>query len=355
MIGRNDPCPCGSGKKYKKCCALKETDPVEALTGEELNRIITSVYEHPPTPADMAEFEKYRRQWLNRLDKSWGREEIEEAVSEYFLFIARSDIWKRHLVRTSNSPIRETVRSVLDVWKNPFVLFGKVIGEQEGFLVVEEILGNDMHFLDKEPGMPFRDLTEDLLVFGIVLPDNRKIENGIYVISSLVFMRDQIDVIRNEIIALAEKSGYETSLEFYKEHMVDVYEILMDRESPSVDQVTETLTPLQQDAVLKLDEVFDSEIDNPEVKFVLKNILVSYIVLQQPNFRKPETLAAAMFQAAYDIGIIPDEMYTKSRIAKLFGVSTASMTKHADAIFDYVLESMAEAEQADTVIATEMD
>ena len=21
-VGRNDPCPCGSGKKYKKCCAL---------------------------------------------------------------------------------------------------------------------------------------------------------------------------------------------------------------------------------------------------------------------------------------------------------------------------------------------
>ena len=23
-VGRNDPCPCGSGKKYKKCCGLKE-------------------------------------------------------------------------------------------------------------------------------------------------------------------------------------------------------------------------------------------------------------------------------------------------------------------------------------------
>lgn len=23
-IGRNDPCPCGSGKKYKKCCLLKQ-------------------------------------------------------------------------------------------------------------------------------------------------------------------------------------------------------------------------------------------------------------------------------------------------------------------------------------------
>ncbi len=24
-IGRNDPCPCGSGKKYKKCCLQKKT------------------------------------------------------------------------------------------------------------------------------------------------------------------------------------------------------------------------------------------------------------------------------------------------------------------------------------------
>ncbi len=23
-VGRNDPCPCGSGKKYKKCCMEKE-------------------------------------------------------------------------------------------------------------------------------------------------------------------------------------------------------------------------------------------------------------------------------------------------------------------------------------------
>ena len=24
-IGRNDPCPCGSGKKYKHCCMRKNT------------------------------------------------------------------------------------------------------------------------------------------------------------------------------------------------------------------------------------------------------------------------------------------------------------------------------------------
>lgn len=25
-VGRNDPCPCGSGKKYKKCCIGKVND-----------------------------------------------------------------------------------------------------------------------------------------------------------------------------------------------------------------------------------------------------------------------------------------------------------------------------------------
>lgn len=27
-IGRNDPCTCGSGKKYKNCCMLTEKKPV---------------------------------------------------------------------------------------------------------------------------------------------------------------------------------------------------------------------------------------------------------------------------------------------------------------------------------------
>ncbi len=36
-VGRNDPCPCGSGKKYKKCCLIASADsqigpmPVEVI------------------------------------------------------------------------------------------------------------------------------------------------------------------------------------------------------------------------------------------------------------------------------------------------------------------------------------
>ena len=33
--GRNDPCPCGSGKKFKKCCLEKPRSPAVAFTRDE--------------------------------------------------------------------------------------------------------------------------------------------------------------------------------------------------------------------------------------------------------------------------------------------------------------------------------
>src|SRR6266850_1157957 len=41
-IGRNDPCPCGSGKKFKKCCLGK---------AETASRDIGSLLDSQPDPA----------------------------------------------------------------------------------------------------------------------------------------------------------------------------------------------------------------------------------------------------------------------------------------------------------------
>lgn len=38
-VNRNDPCPCGSGKKYKKCCGLpgKPKFKAQVLSGKGTN------------------------------------------------------------------------------------------------------------------------------------------------------------------------------------------------------------------------------------------------------------------------------------------------------------------------------
>ncbi len=69
-VGRNDPCPCGSGKKYKKCCAQKSllqrrkftavtpTRPVEG----SVQRIAGMLSKDPPAEPPKALDEKVKKQ-----------------------------------------------------------------------------------------------------------------------------------------------------------------------------------------------------------------------------------------------------------------------------------------------------
>jgi hypothetical protein len=50
--GRNDACPCGSGKKYKKCCALK----VQKSRGSQVLLILVGLLMAAGVVAGIAEF-----------------------------------------------------------------------------------------------------------------------------------------------------------------------------------------------------------------------------------------------------------------------------------------------------------
>jgi len=47
-IGRNDPCPCGSGKKYKRCCLAKDQE------AERARRVATQLNKPPVVPSKPA-------------------------------------------------------------------------------------------------------------------------------------------------------------------------------------------------------------------------------------------------------------------------------------------------------------
>lgn len=57
-VGRNDPCPCGSGKKYKHCCMLKDRSIHRAERGQidqinQLHQLAKQVI--PQLPDDEAQ------------------------------------------------------------------------------------------------------------------------------------------------------------------------------------------------------------------------------------------------------------------------------------------------------------
>lgn len=90
MIGRNDPCSCGSGKKYKKCCGSKGTDLVEMLVNEELDRVLIDYFADYPKGENRSEMIRLMREWVTRLSDSWGKRiSKKRRVSSIYLFIIK--------------------------------------------------------------------------------------------------------------------------------------------------------------------------------------------------------------------------------------------------------------------------
>jgi hypothetical protein len=69
-IGRNDPCPCGSGKKFKKCCLAKE---------QESQREPETYHDYCLKVVD-----SLRQKILQFMKKSGHDKSIEQAFSEYW-------------------------------------------------------------------------------------------------------------------------------------------------------------------------------------------------------------------------------------------------------------------------------
>lgn len=84
-IGRNDPCPCGSGKKYKHCCLNKPKEGLDAIEGEENRKIRLKKY--PETGVEKQEGRVY-------LEDFYDQESIEIDRLFYLGFKCRpSSMW----------------------------------------------------------------------------------------------------------------------------------------------------------------------------------------------------------------------------------------------------------------------
>ena len=70
-IGRNDPCPCGSGRKYKKCCLASDEERwrVQARQDHVRDSVISQLLDFVDRPEFEADYERAeRRFWSDRLD-----------------------------------------------------------------------------------------------------------------------------------------------------------------------------------------------------------------------------------------------------------------------------------------------
>lgn len=71
--GRNEPCPCGSGKKYKKCCLLKHGEPKLSATSDVENALMERLFTYSYD-------RKFRGSFLQASGRYWRTEPKEPLV-----------------------------------------------------------------------------------------------------------------------------------------------------------------------------------------------------------------------------------------------------------------------------------
>lgn len=238
--------------------------------------------------------------------------------------------------------VRSDTRRLLKHWNDPIVLLGKVNGISEKTVTVDQILDNNTYIL---PLSPSKELMVGDILFGIALYDDRKPTANTYLLNGLYRVADRSGSVQRQIMEFAESRGGAANLGFFKEYMMDVYNLLLTRvheprsEELAVPDVEKSMTEPQQEvldiALSKLDEFNVKE----PMKNLVKLVFAIFCLQEEPIIRKPEVLAASLFKTAHEAGVLGDAEFTQAEVAKMFGVSVSAMMKNVDTLKSYIAEA----------------
>ena len=159
--GRNDPCPCGSGKKYKKCCADKRENPTDPAPIDP--RVLTTAQVGDLRASEIAQLdprllsrraciEGFRRligfrrwdaaeRFLDAIGASEGKEGLDEWRAELVdeaIDQGAHDVAQRHIARLPAPLIDRRLRILLDCIERPADLIDRLHAHAREALEEEE-------------------------------------------------------------------------------------------------------------------------------------------------------------------------------------------------------------------------
>ncbi|WP_197462215.1 SEC-C domain-containing protein [Bhargavaea cecembensis] len=368
MVKRNDPCPCGSGKKYKKCHGRTESG-THLLAEQELKRIMGEYIGSTPAPGpDRAELSLLVKTWMSRLGGLMKAGAIEGAAYEHFAFNIRRDLWQQHLERSSAN-VRDEVKRVLKSWNEPFVMFAELTGKEEGYLILKDVFGDGEWAMTENERIA---APEGTLLFGTVLSDPRVREDAIQPVSTLYSISSENAAVADRIREFAASLGDKADEAFLESNLLEIFAILhtpaeeaakqqddgmleeQAEHSSEADQAAreaaagtevpvddepqsgkgdeiEDLTDGQRGTIdMLISEMESDRLDRTNAEN-LKNVMIRYFREENPIVRKPGGIVAGIYLAAQEKNLLPGKPFTSKEMAKRFGVSEGTAQKYAAA------------------------
>ncbi|GEN46631.1 SEC-C metal-binding domain-containing protein [Alkalibacillus haloalkaliphilus] len=320
-VGRNDPCPCGSGKKYKKCCAQSNivefsSQVVVQEMDQHWKSLMEYVFEFHPDlvfyESATDEVEQVRQvmkmlYWASVIEKS-GQTAMEGFVD--------------HMLPKVNRPM---TKSALKDWKHSKPSIFKVEHVQsEEVVEMLDLFTHDR--LEVRRGcIPVDNISQDLYVIGFALSWGPQ-----YQIMPIAYP--------------ATKSHYHQILNEISDHneFVERFLDLMDLWFSELE--FDALELLQNDKAKRVVEILRGHMSEKEKqKTTYDNLEVAWVDFYEknlPRIQKPEVLAATLEYLYWTSPMfgLQDESVTMKELAKKYGVNSNSISNRVYEIEDYLFE-----------------
>lgn len=315
MIGRNDPCLCGSGKKYKKCCEGKNQVTSQNVFQEEIENVLQTFYSNYPERKDIREFMELVRNWAPKLEKKLHKELVEAVALDEYFFHQRPDIWQNFLAKTAKKVLRPSMMELLKSWEQPIFFIGTVDDVKDDYFTAISALTGTTYHIQRES---HKSIPLGMRVFAFLLPDGSNKENHVLAVSTLIFFHKE-HAISFEQFTEAYKASRLPVEQFTKENHLLLWEGLVENGYEG-----EEFTPFEQEVVEQL-KAFMAEKAITNESFVA--IVEDYLVEKQPTARKAGAIAAGAVRFGQDNDLF-DQKFTVKEIGENFSVSPSSLNKY---------------------------
>ncbi|WP_107942595.1 YecA family protein [Metasolibacillus fluoroglycofenilyticus] len=323
MIGRNDPCLCGSGKKYKKCCEGKAQVTSASLFNEEIEMILQSFYETYPQRKDTLQFIELVQAWNPKLQDYLQQELIEAVALDEFFFHVRPDIWTGYLKKVSKKTVRPATVRLLDNWTSPAMFIGAISHVDEQYIHATHAMTKESYKIRRENKKP---IPEGMQIFTFLLPDGSEQENHFLAVSTLIFFSSEYEKVFQTFVNSCPSS--EQAAQFLQKNHLAFWQLLVEN-----GYVGEEFTSFEADVLAQVKQFLQLHTLNDAQ---LIPILEDYLVEQQPAARKAAAIAAGAIRFGQERALF-EASFTVKEIAEQFGISATSLNKYYQDMLAYQL------------------
>ncbi|RLQ96772.1 SEC-C metal-binding domain-containing protein [Falsibacillus albus] len=342
QVGRNEPCPCGSGKKYKKCCANK-TVSIDNLVQEELDLLQVELEEY---------FIDYYRITFNRfflyekgnypLLAQNEDELIMEPVRDWYIFsqptLEGKTVAEKFVEERMPTIQRQRTKDLFAKWLDYDITAG-IIKDMEGdTMKLVDSLSNETLNVHAHGGN-FNEMYEKgQFIFGILVGDRFAGVEG-------DMPAEHAAALENWLKEDFEKSGYNDAQTYLKENFLAVCEGFLNvvEDPDALEKVSEeskeqSVDLEEQDEVLFKLEAFlrENEADVEAINKA-KGAWEEFSLKKNPSFQNPDIFVGALYyylmQSDADV-----QTYTQKDLAAKLSVSPNSISKRFKEIKEAINE-----------------